>query len=701
MILRLKVSSKFLFYFSPRQAGRLAGQPAEDPPNRCKVVEFGRSGCCCGEQTGPGTTGRAGRIQVVRLAPMTRLTGIILILLATVSLSAQGPQSAEDMYDFMEARATARQGDTAKAIEMMKDLVERHSADPILRFELAQIYLEAAKVEGAVDELREATRLDPDFYDAHRLLGRLLIDTSGGSRTKVDDALKELESAYRIRPDDIGTGLAIVQIHLGAGRMDDAEKVLKELAEISPDSRTVNFQLSQLLTRNGKGEEAKIYLERVVAEEPTFAPAAFQLIDIYQGEREWGKAAETLEPIAQGDPANLDLQRRLGFFYLRSGKAPEAVRLFENLIKVEPGDERTMYLLAESLSANGQFEKANVLYRRLLQKSPNDPELLISLGSNQLAQSQYEEARTTFKALASLPDVPDKVKELAATQIAAIDHQEKNYDQALEAATSIVETAPEPSYQATSIALDIYRRRATWDEAIAMIDDAIKRFPDDEIFKIRKLEFLVRAGRDSDADKMRDYLVSQGERGALAAVQAYVQAEVYAPAIPILTSLREKDPGNTNVLFQLGAAYERAGQVDKSEAVFLDLLSREPTHAPSLNYLGYMWADRGVNLERAEQMLIEAVGQEPHNGAFIDSLGWVYYRLGKHDLAMKQLAEAAKLLPQDPTVRLHLGEVYLALGREREALDEFQVALSNEPSEDDAATLRDRVGALEKKLGRK
>jgi tetratricopeptide (TPR) repeat protein len=601
----------------------------------------------------------------------------------------------------MTARLAARQGDTTRALELMTGLVERHPDDAVLRFELAQIHLETARVDSAISDLREATRLDPEFYDAHRLLGRLLIDTSGGSRAKVDEAMKELEAAYRIRPTDVGTGLAIVQIHLGAGRLDEAEKVLKELAEISPDSRTVNFQLSQLLARSGKQEESRVYLERVVAEEPTFAPAAFQLLEIYQADREWGKAASTLEPLAQADPANIDLQRRLGFFYLRAGRSAEAVRLFENLIKVEPGDDRTIYMLAESLSAEAQYEKANVLYRRLLQKTPNDPELLISLGANQLSQENYKDARSTFETLASVPDAPDQVKSIARTQIAAIDHQEKNYDKALESATAIVETGEAPSYQATSIALDIHKRRATWDEALAMIDEAIERFPDDEIFKIRKLEFLVRAGRESEAAKMRDYLVEQGERGALAAVQAYVQADAYEPAIPILLSLRETKPDDISVLFQLGAAYERTGQIEKSEATFLALLDREPAHASSLNYLGYMWADQGVNLERAETMLIEAVRQEPRNGAFVDSLGWVYFRLGKYDLARQHLSDAAKLLPRDPTVRLHLGEVYLALGLETEALNEFRVALANEPSEEDEATLRDRVGTLEKKFGRK
>ncbi len=631
---------------------------------------------------------------------MTRLTGIIFALFLPITLLAQ-PQSAEDMFDFMAARMAARNGETARALEVMTALSDKHPDDAVLRFELAQIYLEAARVEGAIGQLEEATRLDPDFYDAQRLLGRLLIDTSGGSRDKVDEALARLEKAFRLRPNDIGTGLALVQIHLSAGRLDDAERVLKELADLAPDNRTVNFQLSQLLTRNGKAREAITYLEKVVAAEPTFAPAVFQLVDLYQADGDFAKAAAILEPVALADPANLELQRRLGYFYLRGGRSADAVRSFESLIMVEPGDERTLYMLAEALSEEGKYEKANVLYRRLLQKRPDDPELLISLGANQLSQSNLAEARKTFERLAGLKDVPENVRTIANTQLAAIDLHEKRFDAALDSARSVVTAAEAPNYQATSIALDVYRRRQTWDEAIAMIDDAIERFPDDEVFKIRKLEFLVRSGREKDADSMRDSLVEQGERGALAAVQGYVQAEVYEPVIPILTSLRAKNPSDINVLFQLGAAYERAGQVDKSESVFLDLLSKAPDHASSLNYLGYMWADRGVNLEKAEEMIAEAVRQQPRNGAFVDSLGWVYFRLGKLELAKKHMVDAATLMPRDPTVRLHLGDVYLALGLEKLALDEFRIALANDPTGEDEAALRDRVGTLERKLGRK
>ena len=75
--------------------------------------------------------------------------------------------------------------------------------------------------------------------------------------------------------------------------------------------------------------------------------------------------------------------------------------------------------------------------------------------------------------------------------------------------------------------------------------------------------------------------------------------------------------------------HERAGDRKAAEEVFLEVLKKNPEHAPTLNYLGYMWAENGVNLERAQEMLTRAVGQEPDNGAYVDSLGWVYFRLGQ------------------------------------------------------------------------
>lgn len=631
---------------------------------------------------------------------MRRLICVAVLALATVpALAAAAPQadSPADMYAFIEARLAAENGEYSRALELIGALIEKKPKDAVLRYERADILASAAKLDQAVEELREVIKLNPKFYEAERLLGRLLVDTSGGDPKKVDAALVHLEAAYKLNPGDLGTGLAIVQIHLAAGRAKEAETFLGELAEASPDNRTINYQYSQMLVKEGRLAEAKPYLERVVAADPLFSPALFQLIDLYQKDGEWIKAAEALAPVVADDPRNIDLRRRQAYFYLEGGRADTSIALLEGLLEVAPRDDRARYLYGESLSALGQFEKANEQYRTLLlHGKPNDPELLISLGSNQMALGEYADAANTFEALAAVPGISNQGRAIAKTQLAAIEHRNGRYDEALAQARKVLDEADAPNYQAVAIVLDVLRRQGKPEEGLTFLDALIARFPDDQLLEVRQLEYFVRAGKADEAAKRVKELEGSGPRGALSAAQAYAAAEDFKGAIAILEAQRKASPGEVDVLFQLGASYERNGDVEKSEATFLEILANDPEHSPSLNYLGYMWADRNVNLDRAEAMLVKAVSLQPRNGAYVDSLGWVYFRLGKLDLARQYLEDAAKLVPRDPTIRHHLGDVYAKLGLKAKALDEYRLARDLEPeSDEEMKTIAAKIAEFE------
>lgn len=625
---------------------------------------------------------------------MKRLFAIAMLLTTTLAVAAQ--EEPDEMYGFMAARLAAERGEYSRAIDLISKVIEKNPTDSVLRYERAEIYAAAAKLDKAIAELREVVKLSPKFYEAQRLLGRILIDTSGGNREKVDEALVFLEAAYRLQPSDLGTGLAIVQIHLSAGRSEEAERVLGELAESSPDNRTVNYQYSQVLMKAGRTQEAKPYLERVVAADPLFGPAVFQLVDLYQTNREWILAADTLGPIVHADPRNLELRRRQAYFYLEGGQSGTAITLLEGLLEIDPRDDRTRYLYGEALSAMALYEKANQQYRTLLKGKPNDPELLISLGSNQMALGEFGDARKTFEVMAALPELTNQGRGIAKTQLAAIDHQEGRYTEALAAARKVLEEVDAPNYQAVSIALDVFRRENRLEEAASFLDGLIAKFPEDSLLEVRQLEYYVRAGRTDDAARRVKELEAAGPRGALSASQAYAAAEDFKGAIAILEAQRKAAPDEVDVLFQLGAMYERDGAIEKSEAAFLEILEKQPDHSQTLNYLGYMWADRNVNLARAESMLEKAVSMQPRNGAYVDSLGWVYFRLGKFDLARRHLEDATLLVPRDPTIRHHLGDVYAKLGMRDEALAEYKKARDFEPDdESEAKTIIEKIALLE------
>ena len=168
----------------------------------------------------------------------------------------------------------------------------------------------------------------------------------------------------------------------------------------------------------------------------------------------------------------------------------------------------------------------------------------------------------------------------------------------------------------------------------------------------------------------------------------------------MLERLIERQADSQQALFLLGAAHERSGEHAKAVSAFERLLAVAPDHAPTLNYLGYMWAEVGENLTEAVSLILRAVALDPDNGAFVDSLGWAYFQLGRYEEARGHLEWAARLVPGDATILEHLGDLYLALKDVERARASYQQALDlgdDDPGDEDVDTLRRKLKTLDEK----
>ncbi len=150
--------------------------------------------------------------------------------------------------------------------------------------------------------------------------------------------------------------------------------------------------------------------------------------------------------------------------------------------------------------------------------------------------------------------------------------------------------------------------------------------------------------------------------------------------------------------FSLGISYERLKRWPLAERNLLKALELRPNHPSVLNYLGYSWVEQGLQLKRAQKMIENAVKQRPRDGYIIDSLGWVFYRLGNIKEAIKQLERAVQIRPEDPTINDHLGDIYWTAGRRNEAKFQWNKALTLDPERDQIPKikLKLKVGLPEK-----
>lgn len=165
----------------------------------------------------------------------------------------------------------------------------------------------------------------------------------------------------------------------------------------------------------------------------------------------------------------------------------------------------------------------------------------------------------------------------------------------------------------------------------------------------------------------------------VAAIAAYDGALALSPNIV---------PAQWPIFYSRGIAHEQLGDFARAEADFRQALSLNPNQPSVLNYLGYSLVDRGEKLDEALDMIKRAVAARPESGYIVDSLAWALFRLGRFAEALPPMERASLLEPVDPIVTDHLGDVYWANGRKREARFQWQRALSYSPAEKDAARIR-------------
>jgi Flp pilus assembly protein TadD len=158
-----------------------------------------------------------------------------------------------------------------------------------------------------------------------------------------------------------------------------------------------------------------------------------------------------------------------------------------------------------------------------------------------------------------------------------------------------------------------------------------------------------------------------------------------------IARVEKVEPRHWRLFYSRAVALERAGEWPRAEKDLQHALELEAEQPLVLNYLGYSWIDKGLNLETALKMIKRAVELRPNDGYIIDSLGWAYYRLGDFTKATQTLEHAIELLPEDPTINDHLGDAYWQAGRLAEARFQWRRALQFKPEAGDVKTIEGKL----------
>lgn len=352
---------------------------------------------------------------------------------------------------------------------------------------------------------------------------------------------------------------------------------------------------------------------------------------------------------AHADADTLGSGIALAMFYLRQNEVSKARVLFQDILNEVPDNAEIVSILDALDKAETQEQIADtVMGYDNFTIHLKGPAYGLALSLYDLAtlhmteNSQEAALLLTQFAHYLAPDI-DQVAYLLSDILAT----QKNYDAALEALSGI----PEDSTLGIEVAVkraDIYETIKQRDKAIDVLNRALQTHKD--------------------------------ARLAYHLGELYRAEKKYQQALDTFQKVAEYSGGQIpdalwSTHYFMGIVYHEMDRWDEAEKELLTALEIRPDNPFVLNFLGYSWADKGINVERALLMLEQALQLKPDSGFITNSVGWAYYKLGDYDLATMYLERAAELLPYDPEINDHLGDIYWKTGRQLEARYQWQRAV--------------------------
>ncbi len=370
-----------------------------------------------------------------------------------------------------------------------------------------------------------------------------------------------------------------------------------------------------------------------------------------------------------------------------------------------PQTVRVLYLLAQAQRESGKLDDAETTARQLIAAAPGSPTGAYVLGLVLGQKQQYRGVVETLEPVVGEPastSAPGAGGDLlpALMQLGFAYLELGDAERALTTFERAQTMSPgDPAIDLYLIEAQLAARR--YGDAAALARKTRSSQPGNQHLLRLEAEALRQSGKgDEGTALLADALARRPDDLASYTALAEFEAarERYEAALSVLARAGEKFPGDLTVSFVAASVYERQKRFADAERKFREVLAKDPLHAPALNYLGYMLADRGERLDEAVGYIKRALAADPYNGAYLDSLGWAYFRQNKLDLADQNLSKAAAQRVRDSAIQDHYGDLLFKLGRYQEAVSVWQRALGGDGEQIDRGAIDKKMRSAREKL---
>jgi tetratricopeptide (TPR) repeat protein len=568
---------------------------------------------------------------------------------------------------------------------------------------MAETYLRNNRAQQAVDNATKAVQLDRDNIEAHKLLSSIYLQIIGRSNAQqpptidtINNAIREFQEIVRIDPTEQQSLVMLARLYSIKGDRDKAADIYKQILGREPGSEEAVTALAKLHMDAGNYKEAADLLEQFVKERPD-SDSAFQTLgEAYSNLQEYTKSAEAYRHAAELDPDDIEIKKAEAQAMFLADNLDEAVKLYQELAKVAPDDGISLLRLGQIYRRETKYDLARQYLLKAAQSFPDSIEVQFNIVMLDHDEGRLEDAlkrandilKKTEKSSGRYNEAEKQNRRLFLINQGMLNQTLGNYDTAVKTFQDIKNLTNEKDGRIDALIIETYRMARNLDKAQQYSDQSLTQSPGNRQLQMVHADLIAERGRVDEGIKALQQLQKGTEEDLdvlSAQVSVYQRAKKYDLAQNVLNTAIQRFPAQEQVYFLQGALDEKQKKFNEAEKAFRKALELEKDDPAVLNYLGYMFADRGVRLDEAQSLLEKAVKAEPTNGAYLDSLGWVYFKQNRLELAEEYLKKAVIFVNSDSSIHDHMGDLYFKTKRYDDARNEWtkSIQLSNEQEEID------------------
>lgn len=495
-----------------------------------------------------------------------------------------------------------------------------------------------------------------------------------------EKAIKELEEALKYSPEATTPWVRLIRLYLMAEKYEEALASVDKVIQKDKNLPSLYLMRGELCHRLGRIDEAVESFQKAIELNPGDVLGYSALLELQEDTNDLVAAIDIYKRMIEKRPNSALLHYQLGLTYARIKNNPLAIEELGKALKLDPRMIRAHYILALLYIDINQIPNAIHSLEQYLQKKPEDIKAWeVLLGAYARIGEMIKAKSVSEKMLRSMEVSPLQKLLISFFLI---------YNGESPRAMSLLPVNEYPLMSKLLHASALkFSGNSDYLNILERIDDFIETVDTECNDFVNAIWSSFGAGIVSGwFEGQIEKLTRERNSLALSLIWSRILmvSEREEKATGILTPLLQEHDKNLWVNYYLAICYDKLKQFENTEKHLKVCVELDPENAELLNFLGYLYADKNVNLTEAENLIRRALKIDPENPFYLDSLGWIYYRQGNAEKAIEYIRKAIyKMETDDAVLRDHLGDAYLLKGDVQRAIAEWERATVLDPKNEE------------------